>query len=117
MSATTNKELAGYPLLDALIKRRSRRFGLGMKMDGGPLAHHSRHAPLSLTEEEEAATAYCEYIYQRYGRFLAYLPPFRTVLGFQACHVDLEFYDRYYRAEALSETERGHTENWHGKEI
>ena len=28
----------------------------------------------------------------------AYMPPFRTVLGFQACHLDNEFYDRFYRA-------------------
>lgn len=62
----------------------------------------------------ETTIAYCEYIYQRYGRFPAYPPPFRTVAGFQACHLDVEFYDRYYRPEALSETERGHMENWHG---
>jgi hypothetical protein len=39
----------------------------------------------------EATTAYCEYIYNRCGRFPAYMPPFRTVLGFQACHLDNEF--------------------------
>ena len=61
----------------------------------------------------DATIAYCEYIYARYGRFPAYIPPFRTVLGFQACHLDNEFYDRFYRAEALSETERRHMENWH----
>lgn len=54
----------------------------------------------------EATIAYGEYIYQRYGRFPAYLPPYRTVLGFQACHLDAEFYDRYYRPEALGETQR-----------
>jgi len=53
-----------------------------------------------------AATAYCEYVWNRYGRFPALMPPYRTVLGFQACHLDGEFYDRYYRPEALSETQR-----------
>lgn len=62
----------------------------------------------------DATIAYCEYIYERYGRFPAYMPPFRTVLGFQACHLDTEFYDRFYRAEALFETERGHMDKWHG---
>ncbi|HKY09562.1 MAG TPA: hypothetical protein VJQ55_15025, partial [Candidatus Binatia bacterium] len=61
----------------------------------------------------DATIAYCEYIYARYGRFPAYIPPFRTVLGFQACHLDTEFYDRFYRPEALSETERYHMKNWH----
>lgn len=62
----------------------------------------------------DATIAYCEYVYRRYGRFPAYQPPFRTVLGFQASHVDVEFYDRFYRPEALSQTQRRHMERWHG---
>jgi hypothetical protein len=53
-----------------------------------------------------ATRAYCEYVWKRYGRFPAYLAPFRTVVGFQACHLDAEFYDAFYRAEALGETQR-----------
>jgi hypothetical protein len=69
-----------------------------------------------ISESAIAATvAYCEYIYNRYGRFPAYMPPFRTVLGFQACHLDSGFYDRYYKPQALSETQRAHMENWHGE--
>ena len=49
-----------------------------------------------------------------HGRFPAYMPPFRTVLGFQACHLDSEFYERFYRAEALSESDRAHMDKWHG---
>jgi hypothetical protein len=61
----------------------------------------------------DATVAYCEYIYKKYGRFPAYSPPFRTVLGYQAGHVDIEFYDKFYREEALSETQRQHNERWH----
>lgn len=50
-----------------------------------------------------ATTAYCEYLWQRYGRFPVYMPPYRTVLGFQACHLDLEFYKRFYKPEALGD--------------
>jgi hypothetical protein len=53
-----------------------------------------------------ATTAYCEYLWGRYGRFPAYLTPYRTVLGFQACHLDAEFYNRFYRPEALSLAQR-----------
>jgi len=63
----------------------------------------------------EATIAYCTYLYERYGRFPVYMPPFRTVTGFQACHLDIDFYDRFYRPEALSATERRHMENWHGE--
>jgi hypothetical protein len=54
----------------------------------------------------EATCAYCEYLWQRYGRFPVYLTPYRTVLGFQASHLDAEFYDRFYRKDALSATQR-----------
>ena len=53
-----------------------------------------------------ATIAYCEYLWNRYGRFPASLPPYRTVLGFQACHLDVEFYDQFYRPEALGESQR-----------
>jgi hypothetical protein len=53
-----------------------------------------------------ATTAYCEYLWQRYGRFPVYMPPYRTVLGFQVCHLDAEFYDRFYRPEALGATQK-----------
>jgi hypothetical protein len=54
----------------------------------------------------EATVAYCEYLWDHYGRFPVYMPPFRTVLGFQACHLDLEFYERFYRPDAVGETQR-----------
>lgn len=53
-----------------------------------------------------ATTACCEYVWNRYGRFPAYMPPYRTVLGFQACHLDAEFYDQFHKPEAVSETQR-----------
>ena len=53
-----------------------------------------------------AVAAYCEYLWARYGRFPVYMPPYRTVLGFQAAHLDAEFYDKFYRPEALAETQR-----------
>src|SRR5437899_220459 len=50
--------LNSIPLLTALRNRRSRRFGLGMKIPGGPLTYESRHAPRPLSEDEEAALVF-----------------------------------------------------------
>lgn len=61
----------------------------------------------------EATVAYCTRLYRRYGRFPAYQPPFRTVLGFQVNHVDPDFYERFYSPEALGEAQRRHMETWH----
>lgn len=60
-----------------------------------------------------ATVAYCTYVYARYGRFPAYQPAFRTLLGFQANHLDTGFYDRHYRPEALGERQREHMRAWH----
>jgi len=75
----------------------------------------SRHSEITsaippISDAAIAATiACCEYLWERYGRFPVYMPPYRTVLGFQACHLDGEFYDRFYQAEALGETQRQDT--------
>lgn len=56
----------------------------------------------------ETTIAYCDYIYKRYGRFPASTGPFRTLIAFQAHHLDPDFYDRFYRPEALTAGQRGH---------
>lgn len=53
-----------------------------------------------------AVTAYCEYLWKRNGRFPVYLTPYRTVNGFQACHLDCEFYDRFYQPSVLGLRQR-----------
>jgi len=54
----------------------------------------------------EATKAYCEYLWNRYGRFPAHLAPFRTVMGFQVAHLDNEFYDRFYTKSVLTDAQR-----------
>lgn len=58
----------------------------------------------------QATIAYCNYVHRRYGRFPAYSAPFRTVIGFQVCRVDVDFYDRFYEPEALPDSVRARTE-------
>jgi len=52
------ERLKNFSLLDALRQRRSRRFGLGMKIPAGPLAYESKHRPRPLSEDEEAALVF-----------------------------------------------------------
>jgi hypothetical protein len=54
----------------------------------------------------QATIAYCDYVFRRYGRFPAYTAPFRTVIGFQVCRVDVDFYDRFYKPEVLPDSVR-----------
>ena len=48
------QEALELPLADAILSRRSRRFGLGMTLPSGPLARASDAEPIPLTELEEA---------------------------------------------------------------
>src|SRR5215212_326597 len=52
------ERLTHYPLLEALISRRSRRFAKGMRLNGGPLAYASAQSPQPLSVDEEAALAF-----------------------------------------------------------
>ena len=45
-------------LLDALLRCRSRRFGKGRHLDGGPLAYRSNSSPKLLSLDEQAALAF-----------------------------------------------------------
>lgn len=46
--------LTDFPLFDAIVGRRSRRFGLGMEIPSGPLAYSSGAEPLGLSEFERS---------------------------------------------------------------
>jgi len=63
----------------------------------------------------EAVIAYCEYIWQRYGRLTANFGSFRTNLGYSAHHIDRDYYDRFYKAGVYTEAHLHHTERWHSE--
>ncbi len=86
--------------------------GTGTLRDGGKATAWRDGAAVQAgipvySEQAIAATiAYCEYIYARYGRFPANIGPFRTVLAYQAHHLDLEFYDAFYKPGAYTATQQ-----------
>jgi hypothetical protein len=61
----------------------------------------------------DAVVAYCEYVYGRYGRFLANFGPLRTLMAYQVHHIDTEFYDRYYKPGVYEDAHRRHLELLH----
>lgn len=103
-----------YPSMTAAVQAVSdRKFGPNGIFRGHPSGNAwARNEDVTkeippISDKAIAATiAYCEYLWARYGRFPVYLAPYRTVLGFQACHLDAEFYERFYRPEALAGTQR-----------
>jgi len=59
-----------------------------------------------------ATIAYCDYVYNRYGRFPANSGPFRTVLAHQAHRLDEDFYERFYKPEVVPFAQEGY--RWGG---
>lgn len=62
---------------------------------------------------KQAAIDYCEYIQDRYHMFPAHGGPFRTEQAFQAHHLDLNFYQEFYKPDAVSDTQEQHWASWH----
>jgi hypothetical protein len=48
------EQVLNFPQVQGLFGRRSRRFGFGMEIPGGPLAYKSQHEPLPLSDLERA---------------------------------------------------------------
>src|SRR5260370_6877976 len=48
------EQVLGFPQVNGLFGRRSRRFGYGMAIPSGPLAYTSQHDPLPLCDLERA---------------------------------------------------------------
>lgn len=74
----------------------------------------ARSVPPPSEEAIEATKTLCRYIWDTYGRFPATIDPFVTTVWYQACHLDVAFYDRYYPREAVPEHVRTHMRDWHG---
>lgn len=93
--------------------------GSGTLRDGGAATAWSDGQQIQAgipdySDEAIAATIdYCEYLYGRYGRFPGTTGPFRTVLAYQAHHVDPDFYKHFYRSGVLIDTHQRHTASWH----
>jgi hypothetical protein len=69
--------------------------------------------PRPSDEAIDATKSLCRYIWDAYGRFPATLDPFLMTVWYQAAHLDIEFYDRYYPPEALPAHMRTHMHDWH----
>ncbi len=64
-------------------------------------------------EAVAATKTMARYIWDSYGRFPATIDPFLTTVCYQAHHLDIGFYDRFYPAEAVPGHIRTHLARWH----
>ena len=83
--------------------------GRGTLRDGGAATNWQDGTAIQAgiprySDQAIAATiACCEYLYSRYGRIPATNGPFRTLMAYQAHHLDADFYRKFYRSEVIGE--------------
>jgi hypothetical protein len=64
-------------------------------------------------ETIEMVKAYCQYVWDTYGRFPAYMDPMYQRLTCQAQHLDLDFYAHYFPDGATTNQHEQHFSRWH----
>lgn len=63
----------------------------------------------------ECITLQAQYILDTFGKFPATVPSVLVVTYLQAHHLDLEFYDTFYKSGSYLDTHKTHMEKWHSK--
>jgi len=110
------RELEDFPLVEALFGRRSRRFARGGEIPDGPLAYRSRHEPVPLFHTFRACVArQAQYVFDTFGKFPGTVPSVFIMNYVQAHHLDLDFYDRFFKPGAYLRTHAEHMQRWHGE--
>jgi len=61
----------------------------------------------------ELTKDYCNYVYDTYGRFPLVVDSIQMPVCLTLHHIDLDFYEKYYPPEAITEVYRNHMAIWH----
>jgi len=67
-------------------------------------------------EGVECVKAFCRYVIETYGRFPAFVDPVNLPAAVTIHHLDLDFYDKYYKPEVITGEQKNHMKAWHGVE-
>jgi hypothetical protein len=104
--------------IDALIKRKFGEGGVyNIETPGAWKDSVKVRGSVSpITEEvKECAALQAQYIYDTYGKFPATIPSIFLLTYLQAQHIDLDFYDHFFKLGAYLPTHKNHMTNWHSR--
>ncbi|MGB7663247.1 MAG: hypothetical protein WBL67_10990 [Nitrososphaeraceae archaeon] len=102
--------------IDALINRKFGEGGMYNVETPGAWKDSAkvRGSANPITEEiKECAALQAQYIYDTYGKFPATIPSIFLLTYLQAQHIDLDFYDHYFKPGAYLTTHKNHIRKWH----
>lgn len=104
--------------VEALVKRKFGDGGPYHQATPGPWKESSRIRSSAMMHDEvfkDCVATMAQYIFDSSGKFPATVPAVFTLTYLQAHHLDLHFYDHYFKEGAYLETHARHMEWWHGK--
>jgi hypothetical protein len=107
-------------MADAVEAFAERKFGPGGPFDPdtpGPWIESTaiRASAEPHSEKFKACVALqCDYTLETWGKFPGTVPSVWIMNFLQAQHLDLDFYDRFFKPGAYLDTHRRHFEVWHG---
>ena len=64
----------------------------------------------------ECVALQAQYVYDTFGKFPGTVPSIFLIMYLQAHHLDLEFYDKFYKPGAYLKTHARHMTHWHSDE-
>jgi hypothetical protein len=106
--------------IDDIIERKWGRCGIfnPETKQQTPYAQPGRleqYIPKTSPEIVECTKDIVKAVWHKWGRFPAFVDPCLLTMMVQAHHLDLDFYDTYYKEGSYTERHRHHMEKWHGK--
>jgi len=109
-----------YPDMHAAVEAVcERKFGRGGPFHSdtpGPWkdSHKVRSAAQVHDERfRECVALQAQYVYDTFGKFPGTVPSIFLIMYLQAHHIDLDFYDKFYKPGAYLKTHSAHMERWH----
>jgi hypothetical protein len=102
--------------VEALIKRKFGDGGVYNMETPGAWKDSAkvRSSAKPFTDEiKECVALQAQYIYDTYGKFPATIPSIFLLTYLQAQHIDLDFYDHYFKPGSYLSTHRNHMRKWH----
>jgi hypothetical protein len=68
-----------------------------------------------LKEDLEMVKAFCNYVYDTYGRIPATFSSKTIPIWLQVHHANVEFYEKYYAGGVITDAHKNHMKLWHSK--
>jgi hypothetical protein len=103
--------------VDAVCDRKFGKGGPFHSQTGGPWNNADKVRSSAQVHDErfrECVALQAQYIYDTFGKFPGTVPSIFTIMYLQAHHLDLEFYDTFYKQGFYLQTHADHMKIWHG---